>query len=190
MENQEILKSDESLGIIRDMIAQAKVNVAESRFYMLFWGWLVLIGSLGHFALDYFTNYPHPHIVWLITIPGIIITLIYGFKRNRKRRVKTYPIKIYANIWFSFLAIYVVLVLFIATYNYNIVPFILLFAGNATYLSGLVLRFKSYQLGGIWIFAMAIISFMVTTEIQLMLSASAILGYLIPAYTIKNKKDE
>lgn len=186
MEEKQIENTEESLAIIHGMIRQAKGNVAESRFYIIFWGWLIMLLSLSHFILDVFTNFEYPFAVWSVTIIGIIVSFVYGSRRSREKEVKTFADKIYSQIWFSFLATYLVLVFFIGEYNYNISPIILLFAGMATYLSGVTLKFTPYRWGGAWIFLMAIVAFLLPIAWQPLASAVAVLfGYLVPGYMIK-----
>lgn len=189
MEKEKSLKTEESLAIITSMINQAKGNVAQSRFYIIFWGWLVLIMSLGHFFLAVFTNYPYPFAVWSLSIIGIIVSFVYGYRASRQRKLTTFADTVYKQVWFSFIAIYFVLVAFMPRYNFYITPMILLFASMATYLSGVILKFTPYRWGGFWIFTMAIVAFLLPSDWQPLASAAAVLlGYLIPGYMIKEQQ--
>lgn len=189
MKNDEILKTEESLAIITKMINQAKGNVAKSHFYIIFWGWLVLIMSLGHLFLANFTNYPYPFAVWALSLVGIIVTFIYGFRESKKRKVTTFADTIYSQVWFAFIAIYFVLLAFMSRYNFNIAPMILLFASMSTYISGVVLKFTPYRWGGFWIFLMSIVAFLLPADWQPLATALAVLfGYLVPGYMIKEQK--
>lgn len=189
MNEKDTLNTKESIDIITRMINQAKGNVAQSRFYILFWGWLVLIMSLGHFFLAVFTNYPYPFAVWSLSIIGVIVSFIYGYRESRQRKVTTFADTVYKQVWFSFIAIYFVLVAFMPRYNFYITPMVLLFASMATYLSGVILKFKPYRWGGLWIFLMAIVAFLLPGDWHPLASAFAVLfGYLVPGYMIKKQQ--
>lgn len=189
MEEKEKLNTDESLAIITSMINQAKGNVVKSRFYIIFWGWLVLFMSLGHFFLASFTAYPYPFAVYSLSIVGLVVSFIYGYRESRQKKVKTFADTVYSQIWFSFIAVYFVLVAFMPQYNFYITPMILLFASTSTYLTGVILRFSPYRWGGLWILLMAIVAFLLPLDWQPLTTAVAVLfGYLFPGYMIKKER--
>ena len=64
--DEKVLKPEESLKIINDMISSAKSNFRDESFYFLFWGWLVVIANLGEFVITQYTNYPKPYQVWFL----------------------------------------------------------------------------------------------------------------------------
>ena len=186
MEKEKELTSAESLEIITRMIHQAKGNAQEGSFYFLFWGWIAVIASLGHFYLEQFTEFPHPYMVWLIAIPGWIITMIYGYKQSGKKRVKTYSDGLIMWTWISFL-FSILVVIFAGSYlNFHITALILLFSGMATFITGLIIRFNPLVIGGssFWIFApMAI--YLGVAYAPLVMAIAVIVGYLIPGYLLK-----
>lgn len=181
------LSSQESLEIIHTMIAQAKGDFEANAFHFLLWGWIAIIGSLGHYTLLTFTSVAYPQLAWLIIIIGIAGSIAKGVKSNRKARVKTYTGKIYGIIWITFLVNYFILLFFLDQINYYITPLILLMAAASTFISGSLMRYRPLQAGAGCIWIAGIAAFMVSLPNQLLVTAVAILlGYLVPGYLLKN----
>lgn len=186
MSDKNEFTKDESLAIITQMIQTAKGNVKENSFYFLFWGWLVVIASLGEYYLNFFTDFEHPYMVWLISIPGWIITMIYGFKQSQKERVKTYSDGLVMWTWLGFLFSILIIIFGGVYFNYNITALILILSGFATFVTGLIIRFKPTMIGGSSFWIAAPIALYVGPEhASLVMAVAIIVGYLIPGYMIK-----
>ncbi len=191
--NEKKMSSEESLKIISDMITRTKINIRQSAFYLLFWGWLITLVSLSDYFISIFSGFEKPWLVWLLTIPGVIVSLIYGFVKGSKQQVFTYAEKIYMWIWMGFLVTTIILVVFIGFENrMQIVgPFILLLAAFAVFISGIVIKFTPLIIGGISIWVFAIIGFFAGPIISpLAMPAAVISGYLIPGYMLKKSKSQ
>ena len=189
MENlKENLTEDESLKIITQMINQAKVNINQSSFHLLLWGWVISIASLSHFVLLKFTDYNHPYYAWFLIIPAFFASFIYGFQMGRKQKVSTYADRMYMWIWMSFVIVFILLAVFLQGFSGGKSAFILLFAGYATFLSGHLLKFRPLILGGISFWVFSVIVFKLGDEYGLLANALAVfIGYLIPGYSLKKK---
>lgn len=189
METQENkLTEKESLDIITQMISTAKGNIQSEYIFFLIWGWVITIACLLHYSFMKFTTLEHPEIAWFSIVVGIILSTWEGFKINKKSKVTTYTDKIYGHIWIAFLVTYAIILFFMKNINYNVNPIILLLAGGSTYLSGTVIKFKPLVYGGIVLWVFGTICFLLPGEIQLLVTAVAlIIGYLVPGYMLKNK---
>lgn len=191
MENEEkFMTGEESLRIISAMINKTKVNIRQGSFYLLFWGWLVFVCSLTVYILYNFFHMSNPWVIWYLMIPGVFVSMIYGFVNGRKERVHTYAGRLYMWTWLGFIASATVLFIVLSK-NMNIVtPFILLLAGYPTFISGFIIKFKPLIIGGIafWIFAL-IANFGGLTVSMLATPAAVLTGYLIPGYMLKRKVD-
>src|SRR5215208_528332 len=86
---EENFSPQQSLQLIQSMIEKAKNNISENRFYFLLWGWLTFAAIIGQFILKVVLQYKHHYIVWLCTIPAVIITIIHSV-RLRHRSARTY----------------------------------------------------------------------------------------------------
>jgi hypothetical protein len=191
MENEEKLMSgEESLKIITDMINRTKVNVRQGIFHLLFWGWLILFCGLGEYILFNFSHLANPWLIWLLTIPGTFVSLIYGFVNGRKARINTYAGSLYMWTWLGFLASVIVLFIVMSKNMASIVPFILLLSGFPTFVSGFIIKFKPLILGGISFWIFALIAHFAGGNIGMLATPAAVLaGYLIPGYILKRRVD-
>ena len=141
-EDKKISNSEESLEIITRMINKAKVNIRAGSFYFLLWGWLIILIILGIFFLEKFTRVIHTEWLWLFIIVGIIGSGIYGFKHGKREKTITYAGKIYMWVWLGFGISYAGLVfLLISGEQYGYIgPAVLILAGYATFLSGVIIK--------------------------------------------------
>lgn len=191
METEEkIMTGEESLKIITDMINKTKVNISQGSFHLLFWGWLILICSLSEYLLYSFTSFNNPWFVWLFVIPGVFVSLIYGFKKGRKAKIHTYGDKLYMWTWMGFMFAAIVLFIIHSKSMNTIAPYILVLAGFPTFVSGFIIRFRPLIAGGItfWILAI-VIHFAGPSIAPLGVPVAMLTGYLIPGYLLKNKVD-
>ncbi|MEM9855960.1 MAG: hypothetical protein AAF843_01315 [Bacteroidota bacterium] len=189
MESSSKLTSQESLNIITGMIQTAKGNIKIHSFHFLLWGWVIALGNLGHYYLEVFTDYHSPFAVWLITIPAWVASFVYGFKQSKKETVKTYSDGLVMWVWLAF-TFSILIIIFSGHFGALISPLILLTAGMATFMTGIILKFKPLIYGGssFWIFAS--IAFHVSSSNSLLVSALAVMiGYLVPGYLLKNSKN-
>lgn len=187
--NEKTLNSQESLEIISNMITKTKMNIRQGVFHLIFWGWLIVICSLAEYFLYTFTSLENPWLVWLLTIPGVFVSLIYGFVKGNKQKVYTYAERIYMWVWLAFLLTAIILFVFLGFENrmYAVGPYILILAALATFISGIVIRFRPLVIGGISIWFFALIAFFAGPAISpLAVTAAIITGYLIPGYMLKN----
>ena len=189
MENHEKqMTGEESLKIISEMINKTKVNISQGSFHLLFWGWLIFAISLSDFLLTRFSDYAHPYNVWLLVIPGVFISMTYGFVRGRKATFHTYADRLYMWTWMGFLAAATILFIIQSKRMDQVGPYILLLAGFPTFVSGFIIKFRPLVFGGIcfWIMALAV-SFAGPTIAPLGMPVAVLAGYLIPGYLLKNK---
>ncbi len=189
MENEEKqMTGEESLKIITEMINKTKVNIRQSSFHLLFWGWLIFVCSLSEFLLWKFTDLTHPYYVWYFTAPGVFVSIIYGFMTGRKERVYTYATSVYVWTWVAFL--FAAVILFIITWGRmeSIAPLILTMSAIPLFISGVIIKFRPLIAGAgtFWIFAL--IAHFGGPEISgLAVPASMLTGYLIPGYMLRRK---
>ncbi|SNS60344.1 hypothetical protein SAMN05421640_0831 [Ekhidna lutea] len=185
MSNKELSK-DESLALITDMISQAKRNVAKGgSFYFLLWGWVVMFANLGHYLIAKFDWLDYPYIVWTLTIPAVIASIVYGAKKS-KEKVKSHLDRLYSQIWLAVFIGVIIILFFMGNVNYNVNAIILTFAGIGTFISGRALRFQPLVAGGIALWISSIVAFNLHPIDQYLVGAVGILaGYLIPGYLLR-----
>ena len=185
----EKLNPQQSLDLITNMIKQAQGNISNNSKYFLLWGWCITLANFGMYSLMKFTTYPHPYVVWLITIPAWIITMIYGRKDGREAKVHTHLDSIMTWLWIGFGIAILPVIFFGNKINFQINSIIILVSALPTFVSGILLRFKPLLLGGIVFWVSGMLSFIADAPTQYLIGGTAmILGYLLPGYMLKNLK--
>jgi hypothetical protein len=189
METEEkMMTGEESLKIITEMINKTKVNIKQGSFHLLFWGWLLMVCSVGDWLLVNYADYSHHYYIWFLVIPGAFVSMIYGFAKGRKAKVHTYAETLYTWTWTGFLFTAIVLFIVQSDNMALITPYILLLAGLPTFLSGCIIKFKPLIIGGFIFWIMALLVHFAGPSLAPLGTALAVLaGYLIPGYMLRNK---
>lgn len=186
---KEILTPKESLDVITSMIRQAKGNMKKSSFYFLLWGWTIVLANLGVFVLLRFTTITNPFLVFFITIPSAIISVIHGARQENRVTAPTLLDNINKWLWSGFGITCFIFALFGNRIGWQINPVIITMCAVPTFVSGIMLRFKPLMLGGIAFWVCGIVSFLLPAELQFPLASVAVtLGYLIPGYLLKKSE--
>jgi hypothetical protein len=191
MENEEkVMTGEESLKIITEMINRTKATICQGSFYLLFWGWLVFICSFSEYLISKFSDYASPWNVWLLVIPGIIVSMVYGFLKGRKAKVHSYTAAIYMWTWLGFLASAVILYAVVWGRWDMLSPLILTLVAVPTFISGIILRFRPLIIGAVSFWIFALVSRFAGPEIApLAVPVAMLTGYLIPGYLLKRKEN-
>jgi len=186
--NEKMMTGEESLKIITEMINKTKVNFSQSIFHFLLWGWLVFACSLSEYLLARFTTLASPWYVWLLTVPGVFVSMTYGFIKGRNSKVLTYGDMLNMWTWLGFFVTIIILFALMKTRLESISPFILMLAGLPTFLTGFIIRFKPLILGGISMWILSIVSGFGGPDIApFAVPVAMITGYLVPAYMLRRK---
>ncbi len=186
--NEKLMTGEESIRIITDMINKTKVNIRQGSFHLLFWGWLILACSLSEYLLYKFTDFACPWYVWLFVIPGVFVSMIYGYVKGRKARVHTYGDKLYVWTWMAFFFASVVLFIIVSDNMGSVGPVIITMAGIPTFISGVIIKFRPLMIGAITFWILAIVAHFAGPEIApLAVPLAMLTGYLIPGYLLKMK---
>jgi len=189
MENEEkVMTGEESLKIITDMINRTKINIGQGSFHLIFWGWLVLFCSLAQILISKFTSYHAPWNVWILTIPGVFVSLIYGFTHGRKEEFHTYSERVFMMTWIGFVIVTFMLALFLHKNGELMAQFILLAAGFPTFVSGFILKFRPLVWGGIAFWVLSLAAYLAGPETgQFAVPLGMLLGYLVPGYMLRSR---
>jgi hypothetical protein len=178
----------QSLAVIQSMINKTKTNIGENRFYFLLWGWVAFISMLSQFYLKVVVRYQHHYLVWLITIPTVIITVIHSARKNKNRAARTYIGESMSFLWTGIGISFFILSVIITSnkqgwmFSY---PFFILLYGLGTFVSGRILKFTPLVIGGIFNWLLACVAANLNFDYQLLCGAAAILtSYIIPGHLI------
>jgi hypothetical protein len=190
MNTTENLSAQQSLDLISSAIRQAKGNMQQNSFYFLLWGWVIAFCEFGMYYLLEFTDTHRFWLVWAVTIPAWIVTMMYGARQGRRATVRTHYDRINMWLWISFSLSILPLVIFMEKLNYQLNPLIMVMAAVPTFLSGIMIRFRPLQVGGILFYLAAIVCFLVDFKLQYLVGGFAIItGYLIPGYMLRNLRE-
>jgi hypothetical protein len=183
------MSGEESLRLITEMIQTAKSGLRDNGFFYLFWGWLVFVASLSQYILLVVLKSDYNGIPWLILMPlGGIVSAVYGARKKKAMRVKTYLDQFMGYALIAFL-VSLLTVLFYMAYTQNpqmAYPLIMMVYGAWLFISGGALKFKPLLWGGCINWTLSIVSMFVVFQSQLLLLALAVLlGYIIPGHMLK-----
>jgi len=180
----------ESLHLIQSMIDKTKSRLEENRFYFLLWGWVSFAAILGQFLLKVVFEYRHHYLVWLVTIPTAIITVVHVARNAKKEAVRTYIGESMAHLWTGLGISFFILSFIISNSKGGWLhgwPLFILFYGLGTFVSGRLLRFAPLTIGGLFNWVLALAATYVHFDYQLLLAAAAILtSYIIPGHLLKS----
>jgi Flp pilus assembly protein TadB len=180
------LSSKESLAIITEMIGKAKREAAgDGSFQLLLWGWLVAVCNFGHYALEKI-GYEMPYIVWLLLIPGTIVSIWDSVRKRKNSKVKTHFDEMLSGIWIAVFIGMLVTLTFMGNLNFQQNPIILILAGVGVISTGVLIKVKPVFYGGVLLMVASVIAFMLpVTEQYLVVGIAMVLGYLFPGYYLK-----
>lgn len=189
---EENFSPQQSLQVIEAMISKTKANMKENRFYFLLWGWVSFCAILSQFFLKVVLHSRYHYLVWLIVIPTVVITIVHTRRRNKNYLAKTYIGESMSHLWTGIGISFFILSFIISNTKegwLNGYPFFILFYGLGTFVSGKILQFTPLIVGGIFNWALAIVSIYVPFDYQILLAAAAILtSYIIPGHMLKQDK--
>jgi len=186
------LSPQQSLKLIENMISKTREDISRQSPYFLLWGWGTLIGCVGQFVLKVLMDYERHYLVWLITIPELVLTF-YLISRQRKRtQIRTYIAENMRTLWLAVGICFLILsLLFIKVGWLNCFPFFMLLYGLGSFVSGKILRFNAFIVGGIISWLLAAIAIWFDFDYQAIFAAAAILfGYIIPGHLFRNMREK
>jgi hypothetical protein len=170
------------------MISKTKVNIRQSSFHLLFWGWLIFFCSLSEYLLLKLTDFSSPWYVWYLVIPGVFVSMIYGFIKGRKERVYTYATNLYVWTWIAFMASAIVLFIIIWGRWELFASLIIAMAALPTFISGIIIKFRPLLIGAVIFWILALIARFGGHDIaSLAVPVAMLAGYLIPGYMLKKQ---
>jgi hypothetical protein len=190
MEQEEkVLNPQESLRVIRETIDLAKRGVGENGFQFLLWGWLVVAASLAEYYMLVNGYGVRAHLAWMVMpVIGAPVSVIYEWRRDQKQKERNTVREWYGYLWLGFgISLILALVTSILRQSPPI-PMVLILAGFATFLSGILIRFRPLVFGALVLWAGAALCLVVAVREHSLIEAGAvILGYLVPGYLLNQK---
>lgn len=185
-DDEKEITPEESLLLIRSMIATTMNTLGDSSHYFLLWGWAVFIGCLLQYVLMS-VHYPHHYYAWFITPLALIFHAAFIIQDRKKERVKTFISEANGYLWTVIgLSFFVMSFIFSKIGWQYCFPFYILIYGIGTFVSGSLIKFKPLIIGGIINLLLAIITVYLPYDIQMLMTALAILiSYIIPGHLLR-----
>ena len=182
------LSAQESLRVIRETIDLAKSGFREDGFHFLLWGWLVAIASATDWYLAVIQHDERHSMAWIIMVViGIPVAMIREWHLGKRQKSQNIVRNWYGLIWLGYAISMILAIPMAVRIGVSPVPFILVLTGFATFMSGVLLKFKPLLIGAAVFWAGALWCMFLSTDQHLLIqSATAILGYLIPGYLLNN----
>jgi hypothetical protein len=129
--------------------------------------------------------------VWLITLPAVIITIVYGMRQGESNMSAGKLDNIYMNLWAAIGVALITVLAFMYQLDFNHNAVILLLAAIGTYVTGKLIKFTPFFLGSLGLWIGAVVAFNLPVLEQYLVGAVAIVvGYLIPGYLLKKEESE
>lgn len=184
--NEQQLTTKESLDIIRQMMDQARFNFSRGSFFFILWGTLLAVCSVLQYTLVRM-GYSEGNLAWAVaSVLGAVASYWYGKKWGRETEVTTIFDRVYVAIWITYMATLPILATMVLTARIDPGPFIMVLTGLATIISGWVLRFAPLVIGGVLLWAFALIIYFVLPDFgSLIFALGMVTSYIIPGIIMK-----
>lgn len=204
------MTEQESLAVISEMIARAKVSYHDKGTASILWGTVVSFCSLFTWAQIHF-NVDLPFDIWMLTLVAVVPTIYLSIKESKSRKVKGYDQTAMDYTWTCFgIAVFLVIHSNMATgalvrqlkdtietagmarpsvsfYNYSS-AYLLVLYGIPTLITSGIKNFRPMLIGGVVCWVSAILVVYVDQEIDMLLMAlSAITAWLIPGLILRKR---
>ena len=204
MNSNKILTEQESLSIINEMIHQTREYFQKGAANIsIFWGYYIATIALLNFILLQIPDIArYSYSGWLLTIPGIFVSILISRKKNIL--VKTHINTIISHIWIAFgvSAFIFIGILYITASAVTIpalpiiiTPVILTMMGIAQYATAAACKFKLYVYSAMIFWAGALICtftyFTDRSDYQfIVMAVCMIAGLVIPGHILNSKADK
>lgn len=177
----------ESLAIIQAMISKTKQQLNDRSKYFFMWGFAVFIYAITQYFMlkNLMTN---TQIVWL-AMPIIAIIHIYmAVKEQKALGIRTHNEIAIQSLWIALGIGFVVMAIISFKISFDMLPFLILFYGIGTFVTGKIIQFKPLIFGGLTCFLLStIVVFIDGPEQLLVLAFSVIAAYIIPAILLRSE---
>ncbi len=177
----------QSLQVIQSMIERTRHNLAENKFYFIFWGWLVFVTCLAQFFL-FREGYEWHYAVWGTMVIGSVISTVYGLRQQRKELIKTYSGESMKYLWIGMgIGYWALTIIFLKIGFYHALTFYILLYGLGSFVSSFIIDFPVLRWGGITAMVLAVASAWVDYEWKILFAAAAVfISHIIPGHFIRS----
>jgi hypothetical protein len=180
---------EDGLKTIYAMIRMTKGKIGENYLYYLLWGYLVILACILDFLFIRVVNFRQSYLVWPVLMGiGLAMTGIFAWRQQKIQKHRTFIGNIMGYLWMGWLFTFMILLLFlIRRGEYGLIlPTCMVMYGLGIFVSGGVISFRPLIAGGIVSWLTAMLAYFQPRDMQLLImTATVILGYLIPGYMLR-----
>ena len=181
--------TQQNLDLIAQMIRTAQRRFYDDSPYYILWGSAVFLASI----LQYFlivNESAYNGIGWAVFIPAaIIVQMVIIQKQKKKEQSKTHIENLLVSMWIAFGITLFIIMFFSYKIGLNTYPIILCLYALSTFVSGAAFKINAFVFGSIVCWTLAIISFFVPFDIQLLLLAVGVLfAFIIPGVILRTNE--
>ncbi|HRH51082.1 MAG TPA: hypothetical protein PLP23_20195 [Panacibacter sp.] len=185
MEQQKELTEEESLKLISRTIYEAKGYFHESGVAVIIYGFSIFICSI----LSYLTDkaiITFPFQPFYLFIPVFFVQSYVQVKEEKKKKAKTFTDEAIDFVWTGFfISVLVAFTAIFAGIHYIAISIILILAGLAAFLTGILSKFRYHIITSFLCWLLASVSFFIqNANIYLLLAAVAVLLWIVPGFIL------
>lgn len=177
----------ESLVIIQAMIDKTKQQINDRSKFFFLWGFAVFICAIAQYIMlkNLMTN---TQIVWLAMPIVAIIHIYMEIKDQKVKNIKRHSDIAIQSLWIALGIGFVIMAIISFKISFDMLPFLILFYGIGTFVTGRIIQFKPLIFGGLSCFILSIlVVFIDGPEQLLILALSVIVAYIIPGVLLKKE---
>lgn len=177
----------QNLELIQKMIKTAQRKFADDSNFYLLWGFAISFACIIQYLLIK-ADSPYNYVAWLVVMPlALVLQILFVYKKRREERVRTHIESLMGKMWTAFGISLGIVLSFSGHLQENTYPVVLCLYAISVFVAGGALQLKSLYMGAVCCWALAIVSFFVDMETQLLLlSAAVIVAYVIPGLILKS----
>jgi hypothetical protein len=144
--------TEKQIETINNVINSTKENLKPISVNFIFWGILITLMSLFHYAFPSLIHSSQLLYWTVLPLIGMILTVYYNIKIRKKAGYETYLSRVIKIIWgvFNLSWIYIIVLSFTLN-SFHPVPPILFLLSIILIITGLIIKFKPVTIGGIFL---------------------------------------
>jgi hypothetical protein len=144
--------AEKQIETINNVINSTKENLKPISVNFIFWGLLITLMSLFHYAFPSLIHSSQLLYWTVLPLIGMILTVYYNIKIRKKAGYETYLSRVIKIIWgvFNLSWIYIIVLSFTLK-SFHPVPPILFLLSIILIITGLIIKFKPVTIGGIFL---------------------------------------
>ncbi|SFQ12228.1 hypothetical protein [Parafilimonas terrae] len=180
------LTGEESFKLINRMIHEAKGYFYESGLGGIIYGISIFICCVLSWLVESNTmSFPF-HPLFLLT-PVFFIQAWVQYREEKKKKAKTFTDEVIDYVWTGyFLSVFAALCGNFINAGYIIITIVLLLTAFASFITGMITKFRYHIICGLVCMLIAIVSFFVqSASIYLLMAVTALIVWLVPGLILR-----